>query len=147
MAMTLDILQRARRLRVEATDAETILWGELRNRRLNGHKFVRQLPIGPFVADFACRPARLVVELDGGQHGTADALGHDAGRSRFLNANGFGVLRFWNEEVLRYQGQVLDTILAVLNGEVAGPSPGLRFAPATLSPEGRGGARPRSRTF
>lgn len=145
--MTADILQRARRLRVEATDPEAILWGELRNRRLNGHKFVRQFPVGPFIADFACRPARLVVELDGAQHGTPDALRHDATRSRFLNANGFGVLRFWNEEVLRYRGQALDTILAVLDGEVAGPSPGLRFAPATLSPEGRGSARRGMQTF
>jgi very-short-patch-repair endonuclease len=128
---------RARALRRHETEAEHRLWSLLRNRQLEGYKFVRQLPIGPFFADFACREAALVVELDGSQH--ADSTG-DADRTKYLNEQGYSVLRFWNNEVLTNGRGVADTILAAIAGH---PSPGQRFAPATLSPEGRGerGAR------
>ncbi len=131
--------ERARLLRREETDAEYRLWGELRNRSLNGYKFVRQMPIGPFFADFACRQRFLVLELDGSQHAESVA---DTERTRFLNARGYSVLRFWNDEVLREREEVLETILAALEGGLA-PSPGLRFAPATLSPRGEEGAKSR----
>ncbi|WP_082652618.1 endonuclease domain-containing protein [Aureimonas sp. AU12] len=135
---TSDATRHARQLRLAETDAEARLWSDLRNRRLNGHKFVRQFPIEGFIADFACRPQRLVVELDGGQHGSVPAMRRDAERTRALNAVGFSVLRFWNDDIFRERRAVLDTILAVLGGAIRSPSPGLRFAPATLSPEGRG---------
>ena len=125
-------IPRARALRRNETEAEHRLWSLLRNRQLEGHKFVRQLAIGPFFADFACRAAALVVELDGSQH--ADSAG-DVTRTRYLNEQGYAVLRFWNNEVLSDGHGVAEAILAAIAGH---PSPGQRFAPATLSPEGRG---------
>jgi very-short-patch-repair endonuclease len=129
---------RARRLRADDTEPEYRLWSDLRARRLNGYKFVRQGPLGPYVVDFLCRREFLVVELDGSQH--AESKG-DVRRDRWLNEQGYSVLRFWNDEALRERGAVLETILAALEGRLA-PSPGLRFAPATLSPPGRGGRQP-----
>ncbi len=131
---------RARSLRGEDTEPEYRLWGELRSRRLNGYKFVRQVPIGPYIVDFLCREYWLVVELDGAQHSESK---HDARRDSWLNSNGYSVLRFWNHEVLKERRAVLDTILAALEGRIDTPSPGLRFAPATLSPTGRGGRQSR----
>lgn len=122
-------------MRAAPTDAEHLLWFELRNRSLNGYRFNRQVRIGRYVADFACRSHNLIIELDGGQHcENAD----DERRTRDLNARGYSVLRFWNDEVVFERGAVLDTILAVLDGHIHSPSPGLRFAPADLSPMGRG---------
>lgn len=126
---------RARELRFDETKAEYRLWGELRGRHLNGYKFVRQVPLGPFFADFLCREKSLIVEIDGSQH--AEFL-TDESRTTWLNSHGYSVLRFWNHEVLAERRAVLDTILAVLEGQIHSPSPGLRFAPATLSPVGRG---------
>ncbi|MBX3576773.1 MAG: endonuclease domain-containing protein [Rhizobiaceae bacterium] len=131
---------RARRLRANDTEPEYRFWGELRGRRLNGYKFVRQVPLGPYVVDFLCRERLLVVELDGSQH--AGSIG-DARRDLWLNGQGYSVLRFWNDEVLKERRAVLETVLAVLDGRVHAPSPGLRFAPATLSPLGRGGRQSR----
>ncbi|MDQ0421870.1 very-short-patch-repair endonuclease [Peteryoungia aggregata LMG 23059] len=96
-------------------DAEAALWSELRARRRAGHKFVRQLPIGPYFADFACREALLVVEVDGSQHADSE---YDAKRNAFMNANGWSVVRFWNAEVLRERTAVLDTLIAILDGRV-----------------------------
>ena len=121
-----------RQLRRDATDAENRLWYVLRNRGLGGWKFVRQFSVGPYIADFACREAALIVELDGGQH--ADNA-KDLSRTTYLNSEGYGVLRFWNNEVLQDRDGVLLAILSAINGS---PSPDLRFAPATLSPMGRG---------
>jgi very-short-patch-repair endonuclease len=126
------IRERARSLRVDPTDAEKRLWSRLRNRQTRGLKFVRQYAIGPYFADFVCREAMLVIELDGGQH--ADS-GRDAHRTRFLNEQGYSVLRFWNREVLGNTDGTLDQIEAVL---LNCPSPDLRYAQATLSPKGRG---------
>jgi len=130
----------ARALRAGDTEPEYRLWGDLRARRLNGYKFVRQAPIGPYVADFLCREQNLVLELDGAQH---SGSGHDVERDRWMNGKGYSVLRFWNNEVLQDRRAVLDTLLAVLEGRIVAPSPGLRFAPATLSPPGRGGRQAR----
>ncbi|MFC3704376.1 endonuclease domain-containing protein [Devosia honganensis] len=123
---------RPRQLRQAASIAENRLWYVLRNRGLSGHKFVRQFPVGPYIADFACREAALIVELDGGQHAGNAA---DDVRTAFLNGEGYSVLRFWNNEVLANRDGVLSTILRVI---ALAPSPDLRFAPATLSPMGRG---------
>ncbi|WP_245451495.1 endonuclease domain-containing protein [Georhizobium profundi] len=117
----------ARRLRSDETEAEYRRWGELRNRQLNGHKFVRQMPIGPYFADFVCRAKRLVVELDGFQHaGSA----HDVLRTNWLNAQGYSVLRFWNHEVLQERRAILETILSVLERQIVVASSELRFSPA-----------------
>ena len=106
--------ERARRLRQTSTTAESRLWNRLRSRSLNGHKFVRQEPLGPFVADFVCRERRLIVEIDGGQH--ADNK-RDVQRDQRLGAHGYRVLRFWNNEVLGNMDGVLETIVAALNAE------------------------------
>jgi very-short-patch-repair endonuclease len=97
----------ARALRRSATDVERIMWRLLRDRRLNGIKFRRQVPIGPFVADFASIEHRLVVELDGGQH--AESVG-DIRRDAYLAAEGWRVLRFWNNEAMSNREGVLETI-------------------------------------
>jgi very-short-patch-repair endonuclease len=102
---------RARGLRQSATDAENTLWFRLRSRRLNGHKFVRQEPIGSYTVDFVCRESRLVIEVDGGQH--ADSAS-DAVRDKWLTDRNYRVLRFWNNEVLRNMAGVLETIAAAL---------------------------------
>jgi very-short-patch-repair endonuclease len=119
-------------LRRNASIAESRLWYVLRNRGLGGQKFVRQLAVGPYIADFVCREIGLVVEIDGGQHATSRA---DDGRTAYLNAQGYAVLRFWNNEVLANRDGVLSAILRVIEGS---PSPDLRYASATLSPMGRG---------
>lgn len=133
-----DATERARRLRADDTEPEYRLWSDLRARRLNGYKFLRQVPLGPYIVDFLCRREFLTVELDGSQHAESKT---DVRRDGWLNGQGYSVLRFWNDEVLRERGAVLDTILAALEGRLT-PSPGLRFAPATLSPMGRGGRQP-----
>ncbi len=98
----------ARRLRRSATQPEALLWSRLRGHQLEGRKFVRQLPIGNAVADFACRSAKLVIELDGGQHATAEAA--DAARTRMIEAHGYKVIRFWNNDVIDNIEGVLETI-------------------------------------
>ena len=98
----------ARRLREGATDAEHRLWHHLRNRNLGGFKFRRQVTIGPFIADFACVEAQLIIEADGGQHGTEA----DARRTEMLEALGWRVLRFWNHDILQQADVVLETILS-----------------------------------
>src|SRR5436305_13244786 len=102
---------RARRLRANQTDAERILWLRLRDRRLNGLKFRRQVPIDRYVVDFFCAEAHLVIEVDGGQHATAD----ETSRTKFLDAMGYLVLRFWNNEVHENIEGVLETILNTLD--------------------------------
>src|SRR5271166_4803079 len=88
----------ARSLRRGMTDAERHLWKHLRLRSIDGFKFRRQHDIGPYIVDFACVRAKLVVEIDGGQH--ADAVTYDVALTAFLSCQGFRVLRFWNNEVL-----------------------------------------------
>ena len=128
--------ERARFLRKVDNDAEAALWSELRDRRLNGCKFVRQLPIGPYFADFACRRIRLVIEVDGSQHaGSA----HDARRDAYMNAEGWGVARFWNIDVLQKRSQVLETIVAIVENRLVHEvrSLDLTFIPAQRSPAAR----------
>jgi very-short-patch-repair endonuclease len=104
----------ARRLRHEATPAEKALWQQLRLIVLHGH-FRRQAPLGPYFADFAHLALKLVVELDGDQHGHEAGLRHDAVRTAFLEQAGFRVLRFWNHEVRDNLDGVTETILAALS--------------------------------
>ena len=98
----------ARALRRNMTDAEQKLWRALRAGQLAGCKFRRQVPVGPYCADFLCYEARLVIEVDGGQH--AD-LRSDRVRDRWFAENGFRVLRFWNNDVLSNLEGVLTTVL------------------------------------
>lgn len=102
----------ARRLRREQTDAERKLWSILRGRQLDGFKFRRQLPIDRYFADFACFEAKIIVELDGGQH--ADRTVYDEQRTRVLDSLGWRVVRFWNTHVLNEPQGVVDAILAEL---------------------------------
>jgi very-short-patch-repair endonuclease len=96
----------ARNLRRRSTDAEQRLWRHLRSRQLEGTKFVRQFPIGPHVADFACRDLHLAIELDGGQH-SAEV---DAPRTQVIERFGYRILRFWNNDVLENTEGVLEVI-------------------------------------
>jgi very-short-patch-repair endonuclease len=96
----------ARKLRANKTEAEDRLWHHLRSRRLEGEKFVFQLPIHNYVADFACRSARVIIELDGGQHGSE----RDAARTEIIETYGYLVLRFWNHDVLQDTDAVLESI-------------------------------------
>jgi len=90
---------RSRQLRRNLTEAEQALWRHLRLRQLDGHKFRRQQPIGPYIVDLVCLERRLIIELDGGQH--SSQIISDAERSAWLETQGFRVLRFWNHEVLQ----------------------------------------------
>jgi very-short-patch-repair endonuclease len=94
-----------------ATDAEAALWRKLRSRSLNGFKFVRQEPIGPYTVDFICREGRLIVEVDGGQHVDNP---HDAARDGWLAGRNYRVIRFWNNEVLTNMTGVLEVIATAL---------------------------------
>jgi very-short-patch-repair endonuclease len=111
----------ARRLRTDMTDCERHLWRDLRSRRFEGHKFRRQVPVGPFIADFACVQSRLIIELDGGQHSGNE---RDQSRDAFLEREGWRVLRFWNNEVLQNREGVLNVIAEALLQNT--PSPGRR---------------------
>ena len=120
--------RRARRLRRNSTDAEDILWYALRALTPQ-FKIRRQHPIGNYIADIAIPAYRLVVEIDGGQH--ASAIDSDAQRTRELNARGYRVIRFWNNDVLRNLDGVLETIIAAIEAPPPHPDP--------LRPQGRRG--------
>jgi very-short-patch-repair endonuclease len=116
----------AKALRQRMTEAEILLWRHLRGHRLGGEKFRRQQPIGSYVVDFVHFGARLIIEADGGQH---DGAPSDAVRDAWLQTQGFRVLRFWNDEILRNTEGVLEAVMIALN------EPPL---PQPLSREGRG---------
>lgn len=100
----------ANHLRKNLTDAERRIWLFLKNRNLEGHKFRRQVPLGNYIADFCCMEKKLVIELDGGQHNFDSNIKRDKIRDKFLEDNGYKVLRFWNNEVLSNTEGVLETI-------------------------------------
>jgi len=118
----------ARPLRRGATDAEKLLWQRLRNRQINGLKFRRQATVGPYIADFLCADARLIVEADGGQH----TVEHDAARTASLNSRGYRVLRFWNHDILANPLGVLEAIATAAAEQGKEPSPN----PLPLAGEG-----------
>jgi len=116
----------SRELRRNSTDAEVLLWFHLRDRRLDGHRFRRQHSVGPFIVDFACLGSRVAIELDGGHHADEHASASDATRTRKLEAMGWTVLRYWNDEVLQQTDAVLEDILRWLDRNAPltpGPSP------------------------
>ena len=124
-------------MRHEPTDAERVLWQRLRHLGVGGSHFRRQATTGPYFADFACHAARLVIELDGGQHNETRAIAHDAMRSGDLQARGYRVLRFWNNDVLGNIQGVMETIATAVRE--AGPPP--RTPPRHASHGGRGDER------
>jgi very-short-patch-repair endonuclease len=118
----------ARTLRNGATNAEKLLWQELRRGKLTGARFRRQVPIGPYVADFACLQNKLIVELDGSQH--VDRVSYDLERSAFLEMQKFRVLRFWNGDLFSQRTSVIETIVHAIRHpdwrqELESPSPTL----------------------
>ena len=131
---------RARSLRENSTDVERKLWYRLRDGQVLGCKFARQQPVGPYVVDFACRERDLIVELDGGQQGTANGILADAARTEMLSQHGYRVIRFWNSDVLTNIDGVLQIIADRLE---KAPSPGLRYARSDLSPKGEVTEAPR----
>nr|WP_244487873.1 DUF559 domain-containing protein [Aminobacter sp. DSM 101952] len=132
-------IARARQLRNGDNIAEASLWNELKAKKLSGHKFSRQVPLGPYYADFVCRQAKLVVELDGSQH--ADSS-YDLRRDEYMCANGYSVLRFWTSDALKNVGAVCETILAALDGrlahDVGAADMKFTFAPVTTQSGGEG---------
>ncbi|HTG03169.1 MAG TPA: DUF559 domain-containing protein [Bradyrhizobium sp.] len=122
--------QFARSMRGQPTDAERVLWQRLRHDiQLNGSHFRRQVLVGPFIVDFASRKAKIVIELDGGQHDWQQVS--DASRTRRIEAAGYRVLRFWNHDVLGNLEGVLSEIQSAL--------------PPTPDPSPQGGGEPRQR--
>lgn len=106
-------IARARALRASPTDAERLIWLKLRDRRLMGAKFRRQVSFPPYTVDFCCFEAKLIVEVDGSQH--AERLRQDAVRTRRLEGDGFSVIRFWNNDVLKNIDGILEAILVELS--------------------------------
>jgi len=114
-------VDRARGLRQTMTDAERTLWRHLRNRQLSGLKFRRQHEIDRYIVDFVCTEALLIVELDGGQH--ADQVNYDERRTQQLEAMGYRVLRFWNNDVLVNIDSVLEVVMEALASPAPHPNP------------------------
>jgi very-short-patch-repair endonuclease len=123
-------------LREDMTDAERVLWAALRSKQIAGLRFRRQQPIGPYVVDFCCSAAKLIVELDGDQHGVDCTVRYDEERSLSLVQQGYRVLRFPNADVLRSRQVVIDSILHHLE-EHGVPLPG--NASGVSDPPSRGG--------
>ena len=116
---------RARALRQNMTDAERSIWRILRSAQMDGHRFRRQVPFGQYIADFVCHNARLIIEIDGGQHERSSP--DEAKRTRFLEDQGYRILRFWNNEVLSN----LEGVCAIIARE-------LRHHPHPNPPPSRG---------
>jgi very-short-patch-repair endonuclease len=100
----------AKALRANTTAAEDILWRHLRRLEIKGSHFRRQVPIGPYVADFACLKERLIIEVDGSQHGEDANSRRDETRTRWLKSEGYRVMRFWNNDVMSNTEAVMDAI-------------------------------------
>ena len=127
---------RSRELRANATEAERKLWTCLGSRKLNGARFNRQFPVGQFICDFVCREKRLVIEIDGGQH--AANTEYDERRTRFLQSQGYRVIRFWNSDVI----DNLEGVLSVIGGtldDMPSPAPSRKREGSLWSPPPRRG--------
>ena len=124
-----ELKQRSRALRDNMTDAERRLWSRLRRRQINGWRFRRQHPIPPYIADFACIEAKLIVEADGSQHAESET---DLIRDQYLRAAGWRVLRFWNPDILRSTNDIMATIAAAL-GPLPNPPPRERVGEGEVS--------------
>ena len=127
---------RSRALRHTITEAEKRLWWHLDRIPVAESHFRRQAALGPYVVDFVCHSAKLVVEVDGSQHGHPEGMAADAKRTHWIEERGYRVLRFWNQEVLREIEVVLDTVRAALYSST---SPGYPAGTPTPSPSPQGG--------
>ena len=110
---------KARQLRNNPTDAERVLWNILRGRQIAGYKFRRQAPIGHYIVDFVCFENRLVIEVDGGHH--KESADYDAMRTAWLESEGFRVMRFWNDQVLRETDAVQEAIFLAVQPPLPPP--------------------------
>ena len=128
----------ARDLRTHATEVERKLWQMLRGKKMGELRFRRQQPIGPYIVDFFCPSARLIVELDGSQHYEEKAAAYDKARTRWLEAHGYRVLRFTNVDFLKEQSATLDRIWEFVKERGLDPSPKNPSDFSTL-PQGEGG--------
>lgn len=117
----------ARSLRQNMTKAEVILWVHIRKRALNGARFRRQHPIGPYIADFTCPAAKLVVEVDGATHSTPEELAYDARRTKYLESEGWTVIRVTNSDI--YEN--MDGVWRLVAAQLAPPSRSARHLPAS----------------
>jgi len=135
-----EMLDRARRLRGDSTEVEKLLWSRLRSRQL-GVKFRRQMWLCGYIADFASAEAKLVVELDGGQHDRVRQK--DERRSAVMAREGYEVIRFWNNDVFENLDGVLEMICAALARRIPSPShPAAPRGPVPLPETGEGGDAP-----
>jgi len=113
-------LKHAKQLRRDLTPQERVLWSELKNRQLDGFKFRKQQPIGPYIADFVCQEHKLVIEADGSQHSDNQ---NDKQRDRWMQDRGYTVLRFWNNEINENLEGVLTAIMHTLGKYPSPTSP------------------------
>ena len=113
MKMDAQLLEFAKVMRSNGTNVENLMWQLLRNKHFINLKFRRQHVISPYIVDFYCHELGLVIELDGSQHGTDDAVEYDAERTQFLEALGFKVVRYWNQDVLGNTEVVLEGLWQV----------------------------------
>jgi very-short-patch-repair endonuclease len=120
----------ARYLRANPSGAERKLWNLLRGKQMAGLRFRRQHPIGPYIADFFCSAAKLIVELDGSQHSADANIAYDAARTRWLEERGYMVLRFDNAEVLKDSAGALERIWLILKERRPLPEPPLAVRPS-----------------
>jgi very-short-patch-repair endonuclease len=125
----------ARTLRRDMTDAERVLWNIIKGKNLQGWKFRRQQPLGAYIADFYCAQARLIIEVDGGQH--MDRENHDSQCDAWLATAGYRVMRFWNHEVLANPEGVVQRIMEMLD---APHDSAIAFGSAS-SPPPQGGSK------
>jgi len=112
----------AKTLRRSMTHAEVLLWQELRRNAMEGLRFRRQHPIGPYVADFACAPVKLVLEVDGATHGSEAQVAHDRRRSAYLAKRGWREIRFSNFDIYKDLSGVMEAIWRAAHGAVSAPS-------------------------
>ena len=123
----------ARRLRSQMTDEERILWSQLGRIPVEGTHFRKQAILGRYYPDFVSHRLKLVIEIDGAQHGADSGVERDAKRNRWMESQGYRVLRFWNHEILRELDAVLDTIFAAVDERrtlVDAPHPGAARRPS-----------------
>jgi very-short-patch-repair endonuclease len=125
----------ARRLRKDETRAEKRLWEQLRGRTLEGHTFVRQSPLGPYIADFLCRETKLIIEVDGATHSAPEEIARDRARTDYLESGGYRILRF--DEIINGMDEVLTIIRSAL-ARVPSPTPSLRDGSPSSPAGGRG---------
>jgi len=118
------VSRRARVLRKDPPDAERALWRRIRLRQIDGYRFRRQHPMGPYIVDFACLERKLIVEVDGGQH--AAQLNYDTERTGWLQSHGYRVVRFWDHDLLRHPVSVVEEIRQVLTPHLNPPPQGGR---------------------